>query len=58
MHSRYEWMKQMTVLLFHVPAMSLGYRRNAFMYFALQLSAEMKTMYSVRRSSSDVQKSL
>jgi hypothetical protein len=45
MRSGYEWMKQMIVVLFHVPAMSLGYGRNAFMYFALQLSAEMKTMY-------------
>jgi hypothetical protein len=45
MHSGYEWMKQMTVGLFHVPAMLLGCGKNALMYFALQLSTEMKTMY-------------
>jgi len=42
-------MKQMIIVLFHIPAMSLGYRRNAFMYFALQPSAEMKTMCYVLR---------
>jgi hypothetical protein len=45
MHYGYEWMNQMIVVPFHVPVISLGYGRNAFMYFALQLSAEMKTMY-------------
>jgi hypothetical protein len=47
-----------TVVLFHIPAMSLGCGTNELMYFALQLSAEMKTMYQVRRNSSDVQESL